>query len=71
LATAVLALDLETRECWEERSAIIEFDAGVPRAQAERLALDDLVRASSKKCDKPIRRSGETVRNPPAGFPGN
>lgn len=30
-------------ELWEERAAIMEFDAGLPRAEAEQKAMDDLL----------------------------
>lgn len=40
LMSAVIArLDENLREHFEERAAIMEFDAGLPRAQAECLAL--------------------------------
>jgi hypothetical protein len=41
-ATAAGSLDLleELREQFEERAAIMEFDGGLPRAEAERLALE-------------------------------
>lgn len=32
----------DQREAWAERAAIIEFDAGLSRAEAERLALASL-----------------------------
>ena len=32
----------EQREYFEERAAIREFDGGIPRAEAERLAMQDL-----------------------------
>jgi hypothetical protein len=31
----------DERERWEERAAIMEFDGGLPRDQAERAAYDD------------------------------
>lgn len=42
VARLVNQLDAEQREQFEERAAIMEFDAGYPRQQAERLALLDL-----------------------------
>ena len=35
----VQLLDANLREAWEERSAILEFDAGISRDLAEALAL--------------------------------
>ena len=32
-------LDANLREAWEERSAILEYDAGIPRDLAEALGL--------------------------------
>ena len=40
VAAAVDAFDDDTREFFEERAAIIEFDGGSPRAEAERAALE-------------------------------
>ncbi len=37
-------LDADLRETWEERAAILEFDAGVSRDLAEALALLLLIR---------------------------
>lgn len=37
-------LDADLRETWEERAAILEFDAGVARDLAEALALLLLIR---------------------------
>ena len=39
VAEIVELLDADLREAFEERAAIIEFDAGLPRAHAECLAL--------------------------------
>ena len=44
VADIVNGLDENLREDFEERSAIIEFEAKVPRAHAECLALIDLLR---------------------------
>lgn len=44
VADIVNQLDDDLREDFEERSAIIEFEAKVPRAHAECLALIDLLR---------------------------
>ena len=44
VADIVSKLDDDLREAFEERSAIIEFEAKVPRAHAECLALIDLLR---------------------------
>ena len=40
VATAVDAFDEDTRFWFEERAAIIEYDGGAPRIEAERAALD-------------------------------
>ena len=32
------------REIFEERSAILEYDAGYPREEAERLAMEELTK---------------------------
>lgn len=37
-------LDADQMEAWQERSAIIEFDGGLPRPLAEALALIELLR---------------------------
>jgi len=39
VARAVARLNLGQREFFEERAGILEFDAGLPRAEAEREAL--------------------------------
>lgn len=39
VAAAVEAFDEDTRFWFEERAAIIEFDGGAPRIEAERAAL--------------------------------
>lgn len=44
VTTIVGLLDEELREEFEERAGIIEFDAKVPRAHAECLALLDVLR---------------------------
>ena len=44
VAELVKVLDAGQREDFEERAGIIEFDSNVPRAQAERLALLDVLR---------------------------
>ena len=44
VADIVNQLDDDLREDFDERSAIIEFEAKVPRAHAEALALIDLLR---------------------------
>ena len=38
MAKAVSALDEDAREFFEERAGILEFDGGLPRPKAERLA---------------------------------
>ena len=44
VAEMVKELDADLREDFEERAAIIEFDAKLPRAHAECLALLDVIR---------------------------
>ena len=44
VAEMVTALDDNQREDFEERAAIIEFDANLPRGHAECLALLDVLR---------------------------
>ncbi len=39
VAEAVAQLDESARDAFEERAAILEFDAGLPRIDAERQAL--------------------------------
>lgn len=42
------------REAFEERAAILEFSAGLPRAEAERKAQDMLWdRIGARQCDGP------------------
>ena len=45
IADLLERLDVELRYEFEERAGIIEFDAGVPRDDAEAYALIDLLRA--------------------------
>ena len=40
----VAKLDEDLHEAWEERAAVMEFDAGITRELAECLALLDLIR---------------------------
>ena len=37
------------REAWSERAAILEFEAGLPRAEAEQRALEIVI---AKRCDE-------------------
>jgi hypothetical protein len=50
VAEMVEQLDLDLREAFEERAAIVEFEAGVQRAHAEALALLNVL-------DRPPTRS--------------
>jgi hypothetical protein len=54
VANVISKLDEGLREEWEERAAIIEYDAGLPRGTAEVMALADLAKrhpeAISDKC---------------------
>jgi hypothetical protein len=48
--SASLNQPLETvREMWSERAAIREYDGGYPRAEAERLATEDVLRLLEKQ----------------------
>lgn len=40
-----MTLTHEERYRYEERAAIMEYDGGLPRAEAERLALEEVMRA--------------------------
>lgn len=42
------ALTEDEREAFEERAAILEYDAGMTRDQAERLALEAVIRRRVK-----------------------
>lgn len=44
VASIVTLLDVDLREEFEERAAIIEFDGRLPRAHAECLAVLDVLR---------------------------
>jgi hypothetical protein len=39
----MIDLTTEEREAYEERAAIMEYDGGLPRAEAERLAMEEVV----------------------------
>ncbi len=43
-ARALQALSADERDAFEERAAILEYDAGLSRAEAERLAAADIAR---------------------------
>ena len=43
-----LDLPASWRELWEERAAIMEYDGGLPREEAEREALEDIKRQMSR-----------------------
>jgi hypothetical protein len=45
----VKLLDADQLEAWEERSAIMEFEAGIPRDMAEALALLLVIRQYPKE----------------------
>ena len=47
-----LSWPAELREDFEERAAILEFEAGFPREEAERLALEMLKGRNVRKGDK-------------------
>lgn len=44
LANLFDALPESWREAWSERCAILEFDAGFSRPEAERMAMDEVIR---------------------------
>lgn len=44
VAARIAEYDEDTREWFAERAAIREFDGGLPRPEAERLALEDTER---------------------------
>jgi len=45
----VADLDEDERDRFEERAAIMEYDGGLPRAEAEQLALEDVMRTRARK----------------------
>jgi hypothetical protein len=49
LAAQIEALPPDQREAFEERAAIMEHDAGMPRAEAERLALLDVTQQGAPR----------------------
>jgi hypothetical protein len=58
VAHAVAKFDEAARELFEERAAILEFDAGMPRSDAERKALAmtlDALCANSPGCQTATR----------------
>ena len=46
----------DERELWEERAAILEFDAGFSRDEAERLAREQLERHDGTQTELEVRR---------------
>lgn len=52
LAAAVAALPVEAEERFQERAAILEFDAGYTRAQAEATALLEIQKSLRKRKGK-------------------
>lgn len=44
LINSVQDLDTDWRDWWEERAAILEYEAGLPREQAEADALAETIR---------------------------
>jgi hypothetical protein len=73
------------REVYEERAAIREYDGGLPRDEAERLAIDDMHALLSVEWAEGDRRSGaldavaealvrkwfrDQASKQPAGYPG-
>ena len=45
-------LSAERREMWEERAAIMEFDGGLPREEAERLAFATVSEQDATSCER-------------------
>ena len=64
VADIVNALDEALREDFEERSAIIEFEAKVPRAHAEALALIDVLRRHPEVLINAAASEGRPVGSP-------
>ena len=52
VAELIEVLDAGQREDFEERAGIIEFSSNVSRAQAERLALQDVLRRQPSLLDR-------------------
>ena len=53
---------------YEERAAILEYDAGYSREEAERLAREQMKRKPSGDSDKPVSLSAAGRRNPQGDF---
>lgn len=64
VADIVSKLDDDLREDFEERSGIIEFEAKVPRAHAECLALIDLLRRHPEVLINAAASEGRPVGSP-------
>ena len=60
VADLVALLDVDLREQFEERAAIMEFDAGLPRAHAECLALIGVLRGTSSALSNAVAIQIET-----------
>ena len=52
LSISVAEMSADRRKAFEERAAIMEFDGQLPRAEAERLAMEDTMEV--------MKRAGET-----------
>lgn len=50
-------------EHFEERAAIVEFDAGVPRANAESLALREVAQAYGKESARAVQEHRKEASN--------
>ena len=46
IQSALASLSKKEREEYEERAAIMEYDGGLPRAEAERMALERILAKS-------------------------
>lgn len=53
VAEALSGLTPDQREAFEERAAILEYDAGIPRRTAERQALAEVLALARRPTDAP------------------
>ena len=65
------ALTADQAEAFEERAGIMEFDGGLPRAEAERLALQDVLgnlpSPEAQECLRDARYSTKARRSAGGG----
>ena len=64
-------MNADLRERYEERAAIMEFDGGLPRAEAEKLALQDVLSNSpslaAQECMQNARYGTKALRSAGGG----